>query len=83
MRETLKFFDPKLGKPLPPKNYVEDCSLTMETFSDKFDLFILSHFFGLMWKTIVIRNRSFMWTLSILWEIVEIGTTYFIPNFAE
>eukprot|EP00494_Astrolonche_serrata_P033323 UN33592 len=51
MRETLKFFDPELGKPLPPKSYAEDCSFTREAFSDKFDLFLLAHFLGLDGKS--------------------------------
>merc|ERR1719499_1665229 len=24
-----------------------------------------------------------LWTISILWEFVELSTTYFVPNFAE
>merc|ERR1719285_836258 len=83
MRVMLSWIDPKLGVPLPEKNYAEDCSLTYEAFSDKFDIFILAHAAGWVVKSIVMRDRLLCWVISITWEIVEITTAYFVPNFAE
>lgn len=83
MRSMLSWIDPALGVELPEKNYAEDCSLTYEAFSDKFDIFILAHFMGWIVKAIVLRDRLLCWVISILWEFVEISTAYFIPNFAE
>merc|ERR550534_373671 len=83
MREMLSWIDPKLGVQLPPKNYAEDCSLTYEAFSDKFDIFIVAHAAGWFVKALVVRDRLLCWVISILWEFVEISTAYFVPNFAE
>jgi len=83
MREGLKIFDEKMGVKLPSKNYADDCGLTIEAFSDKFDIFIIAHFLGWVLKAVVLRDRMLLWVCSILWEFVEISTAYFIPNFAE
>merc|ERR1719499_1984351 len=83
MRTILTYLDPNLGVPLPQKSYAEDCSLTYEAFSDKFDLFIIAHFCGWVVKAIVCRDRLLLWVISIVWEFIEITTAYFIPNFAE
>ncbi len=47
------------------------------------DIFIISHFIGSFAKTLIVRNRSIMWTISIYWELLELATKHFIPNFAE
>jgi len=83
MRQTLGFLDPKLGVFLPDKSYAEDCTLNWSNVSDKLDIFVIAHYLGWVAKAIIIRDRMLLWTLSILWEFVEIATAYVLPNFAE
>jgi len=36
-----------------------------------------------MVKALILRSRSICWLLSVGWELIELATKYFIPNFAE
>merc|ERR1719376_1343920 len=36
-----------------------------------------------MVKAMVLRHRGICWIASVGWELVELSTKYFIPNFAE
>ncbi len=90
-RNLLKFFDKNLGKPLPEKNYAENC----EVFSNKFpyvdltnifnafDHFLTAHLIGWYVKMLIVRNSKLCWFLSILFEILEITFRHWLPNFWE
>lgn len=77
------FNDESLGYPLPEKSYAVNCNLTKDVLWSCCDRFIIAHFVGWAVKAVVIRDRALCWVLSILWELVELATKYFIPNFAE
>ena len=77
------FNDEELGKPLKTRNYATDCSISYEVLSSMVDRFILAHFLGWMVKALIIRDRLILWILSVLWELIELSTAFFIPNFAE
>lgn len=86
-----KFFDPKLGKPLPERTYAEDCRFyTPENPDSKFanimgafDMYISAHFFGWVFKMLIIRDWKFCWFLSIFFEFIEFTFEHWLPNFGE
>ena len=82
-RLLLAKFDPALGKPIVLPLYAEDCSLTWTNVMSKMDRFVVAHFMGWFVKGLLVRHRLFLWCLSISWELVELSTYYYIPNFAE
>ncbi|KAF4678274.1 hypothetical protein FOL47_000001 [Perkinsus chesapeaki] len=86
----LVWLDPSLGKPLPEKNYADNCELwdssaanPLHNLWDRVDIFIACHLFGWMWKTIIIRDAALVWYLSILFEFIEISFRHLLPNFYE
>ncbi|KAF4666044.1 hypothetical protein FOZ61_010251 [Perkinsus olseni] len=88
--QFLGWLDPSLGKPLPEKNYADNCELwdskatnPLHNFLDRIDIFIACHLFGWMWKTIIIRDAGLVWYLSILFEFIEISFRHLLPNFYE
>ena len=84
-RELLRkiFNDESLGYPLPERSYAVDCRFKFDVIWSCCDRFIFAHFIGWAIKAAVVRDRSLCWVVSILWEIIELATKYFIPNFAE
>ena len=82
-RMLLAQIDDSLGKPIVLPLYAEDCSITYSNVLDKMDRFVLAHFFGWFVKGLLFRHRLMLWCMSILWELVELSTYYYIPNFAE
>ena len=84
IRNLFKIFDRSLNTPMKTKSYAEDCgNYSYEVISDKFDAFVFGHFIGWMGIAIFTRNREILHFSQILWEVVEIVTYYFIPNFGE
>ena len=92
-REWLQIFDPELGKEAPLENtkeYATDCRLIDEggfpsavlraTF---FDVFVFSHFVGWLGFAIIMRDTKVVWTMSILFEILEISAQDVMVNFQE
>eukprot|EP00485_Elphidium_margaritaceum_P008401 CAMPEP_0202693098 /NCGR_PEP_ID=MMETSP1385-20130828/7312_1 /ASSEMBLY_ACC=CAM_ASM_000861 /TAXON_ID=933848 /ORGANISM="Elphidium margaritaceum" /LENGTH=258 /DNA_ID=CAMNT_0049348737 /DNA_START=490 /DNA_END=1266 /DNA_ORIENTATION=+ len=47
------------------------------------DRFVIAHFIGWFVKGLLIRHRLMLWCMSLMWELVELSTYYYIPNFAE
>ncbi|CEL91942.1 unnamed protein product [Vitrella brassicaformis CCMP3155] len=64
VRVGLKFVDPKLGVPLPEKNYAEDCRLytpdsahsRWANLKEQLDVFVVAHLIGWMVKALIIRD---------------------------
>lgn len=84
MRSWLGLVDSELGKPLPERNYAENCDLTWENVKDQtVDVFVLAHFFGWWAKSIILRDSWFCWILSVMFEVMEYSLQYQLPNFAE
>nr|XP_006823665.1 PREDICTED: phosphatidylserine synthase 1-like [Saccoglossus kowalevskii] len=66
------------------KEYAVNCSqITMEKIWSHFDVFLFSHFFCWILKTMVVRHYGICWTMSITWEITEVAFIHLLPNFAE
>lgn len=48
-----------------------------------FDIFIPAHFFGWIFHSMIIRDYTICWTLSICFEICEVLLRQWFPNFHE
>jgi len=91
-RRLFSYIDPKLGVPLPEKNYAEDCRLyTPEDPVSNFrnlrntiyDEFIIAHFLGWFGKAFLFRDMYISWFWSILFEVCELSLAHVLPNFKE
>lgn len=92
VRQFLKYFDERLGKPLPERSYAADCDLytpddpssnfrhLMDTVNDEF---VLAHVVGWFAKTLLLRDAYLCLFLSIMFEIWEMTFQHQLPNFAE
>ena len=65
------------------KLYAVDCSFTWENLSSRFDVFILAHFLGWIFKALLVRHAGILWAISIMWECTELFFAHVLPNFAE
>jgi phosphatidylserine synthase 2 len=85
------YFDKNLGKPLPEKNYADDCRLytpenphsSFANLTDAFDVYLSAHFVGWFFKMLVVRNFKFAMFLSIFFECLELTFRHWLPNFHE
>lgn len=83
-RYAMTFLDSTLNVPLDERSYAADCSLTLHNMKGAiYDRYVLAHFFGWMMYSLMIRDRKLCWMASIIWELVEICFTHWMPNFAE
>ncbi|KAF9947436.1 hypothetical protein BGZ70_002677 [Mortierella alpina] len=83
-RLLFKFIDPSLGVPLPEKSYGDACELTRENMMDQvWDVFVLAHALGWFCKAIILRDYTFCWILSIMFEVMEYSLTHQLNNFNE
>ena len=82
-RRMMTFFDSSLGVPLVEKSYAADCAFTVANVWSNVDAFVASHFIGWALKALIIRDTATLWTLSIMWEFIEMLFTHMLPNFAE
>lgn len=74
---------PRWGKKVVQKIYCEDCTLNYENIMDKMDRFVFAHFFGWLFKALIIRDRLMLWLMSFIWELTELSLLFYVPNFAE
>jgi phosphatidylserine synthase 2 len=91
-RQIFKFFDPKLGQPLPEKSYAEDCRIytpenPINSFANIYDAAVDVHFaahlFGWWFKMMIIRDTLMCWVCSIVFELLEVTFRHWLPNFWE
>ncbi|KAF9987844.1 hypothetical protein BGZ75_010393 [Mortierella antarctica] len=83
-RLLFKFIDPSLGVPLPEKSYGDACELTRVNMMDQvWDVFVLAHALGWFCKAIILRDYTFCWILSIMFEVMEYSLTHQLNNFNE
>lgn len=92
VRQTLKFFDPKLGVPLGEMSYADDCRVyTPEDPESKFknvylavfDVHFFAHFFGWLGKMLIMRDWYIAWICSAGFEWLELSFRHWLPNFYE
>ncbi|KAF9110511.1 AAA ATPase midasin [Mortierella sp. AM989] len=83
-RLFFKYLDPSLGVPLPEKSYGDSCELTYENVVDQvFDEFVVAHAVGWFCKALILRDYTFGWILSIMFEVMEYSLSHQLNNFDE
>jgi phosphatidylserine synthase 2 len=92
LSQIFKFFDPKLGQPLPEKSYADDCRIytpenPINSFANIYDAAVDVHFaahlFGWWFKMMIIRDTLMCWVCSIVFELLEVTFRHWLPNFWE
>ncbi|BFU21819.1 phosphatidylserine synthase, putative [Entamoeba histolytica HM-1:IMSS-B] len=91
VRQWLKNIDPKLGVPLPEREYAIDCRLYTPELPCKwnnfknvlFDEFVIYHFVGWWARCVICRDWKLTWFNSILFEFMELSFQHILPNFHE
>lgn len=90
VRQTLKYFDPKLGVPLDETNYADDCRIFTPENPDSqyanismavFDVHFIAHFLGWMGKMLIMRDWYVAWICSFGFELLEQTFKHWLPNF--
>lgn len=94
-RAYLRFLSPSLTGARPAANdavYAADCRVyTPEDPAGPFarvvetvwDIFVPAHFFGWCAKALLLRDWRLGWTLSVVWELLELTFQRMLPNFYE
>ncbi|XP_043562113.1 phosphatidylserine synthase 2 isoform X2 [Chiloscyllium plagiosum] len=90
-RQFMKFIDPKLGVPLPERDYGGNCLIfdpgnktdPYHNIWDKLDGFVPAHFLGWYLKTLMIRDWWMCMIISVMFEFLEYSLEHQLPNFSE
>uniref|UniRef100_A0A6Q2XVK6 Phosphatidylserine synthase n=1 Tax=Esox lucius TaxID=8010 RepID=A0A6Q2XVK6_ESOLU len=90
-RQFMKSIDPKLGVPLPERDYGGNCLIydpgnttdPWHNIWDKMDGFVPAHFLGWYIKTLVIRDWWMCMIISVMFEFLEYSLEHQLPNFSE
>ncbi|KAF9172537.1 hypothetical protein BGX20_005413 [Mortierella sp. AD010] len=83
-RMLFKYIDPALGVPLPEKSYGDACDLTRENIMDQVvDVFAVAHTIGWFCKALILRDYTFCWILSVMFEVMEYSLAHQLNNFNE
>uniref|UniRef100_A0A6I8P780 Phosphatidylserine synthase n=1 Tax=Ornithorhynchus anatinus TaxID=9258 RepID=A0A6I8P780_ORNAN len=90
-RQFLKYIDPKLGVPLPERDYGGNCLVydpgnetdPFHNVWDKLDGFVPAHFLGWYLKTLMIRDWWMCMIISVMFEFLEYSLEHQLPNFSE
>ncbi|CAN0424427.1 unnamed protein product [Lampetra fluviatilis] len=90
-RQFMKFIDPRLGVPLPERDYGGNCLIydpeneedPWHNIWDKLDGFVPAHFIGWCFKTVMIRDWWMCMIVSVMFEFLEYSLEHQLPNFSE
>uniref|UniRef100_A0A8C5Z2U9 Phosphatidylserine synthase n=1 Tax=Marmota marmota marmota TaxID=9994 RepID=A0A8C5Z2U9_MARMA len=90
-RQFLKYVDPRLGVPLPERDYGGNCLIydtdnktdPFHNIWDKLDGFVPAHFIGWYLKTLMIRDWWMCMIISVMFEFLEYSLEHQLPNFSE
>lgn len=52
--------------------------ITWERILSHFDIFAFGHFWGWAMKALLIRSYGLCWTISITWELTEVGPSFIL-----
>lgn len=52
--------------------------ITWERILSHFDIFAFGHFWGWAMKALLIRSYGLCWTISITWELTEVGHPFIL-----
>lgn len=88
IKRLLGFYDPALLVPLPERAYAQDCRISTPEepylfFHTAFDIFILAHSLGYVFKALILRDWRMVTAVSLGFEIVEVTFQHALPNFRE
>ncbi|ELA46991.1 hypothetical protein VCUG_01522 [Vavraia culicis subsp. floridensis] len=83
MRRALSYFYTELNVPLPQRSYATHCEINMRNVINQIDVFVPLHIFGWFFKTLLLRDRTICWILSVLFEFAEYSLQHQLDNFAE
>lgn len=93
--ETLKYLliliDPNLSEKIEERDYSQSCdfytpdnkSSNFANVVDTLDIFIISHLFGWLGKSMIFRNHFMTWMMSVGFEVYEFSLKHLLPNFHE
>lgn len=82
--EVIYLFDPDLrGFDIDWSEFTPDCSFKFANIWSRIDYFIPAHFFGWMYKALIIRNWGIVLACSVTWECTELFFAHILPNFVE
>lgn len=66
------------------KEYGVNCSdYTFDRIWSTVDVFAAGHFFGWVFKAVLVRHPGILWAMSIMWELTEMIFAHLLPNFVE
>lgn len=83
-RRVFTIFNPSLNQAPVEKPYAEHCELNLENVKGTiFDRFFVAHFVGWVLKSLMLRDTTICWTMSIAWEFIERSFFHMLPNFKE
>lgn len=90
-RHIWTYIDPKLGVPLPERDYAADCRIYTPESEHPFqnvkntvlDEFMVAHVVGWFAKSFLFRDVYICWAWSILFELCELSLAHILPNFRE
>eukprot|EP01012_Entosiphon_sulcatum_P050279 TRINITY_DN6906_c0_g1_i1.p1 TRINITY_DN6906_c0_g1~~TRINITY_DN6906_c0_g1_i1.p1 ORF type:complete len:498 (-),score=110.01 TRINITY_DN6906_c0_g1_i1:6-1445(-) len=92
-RAILGFFDSRLNKPLPERDYAADCRIVTPDHpsGSRFanvvatvkDEFIFAHVAGHWGKAVMIRSWRVCVCISVIFELIEITFQHLLPNYME
>lgn len=90
-RQWLRYLDPRLGRPLEEIDYGGNCIIYDDSEPNdpwhnvraKMDVFVLVHFFGWWFKTLIVRDYWLCNVLSFAFEVMEYTLEHQLPNFHE
>lgn len=85
VQTSMRWIDPSLNLSVSDSNklYAVDCSFTVENLYSRMDIFIPAHFVGWVFKAVLVRHTSVLWTISVMWECTELFFAHVLPNFYE
>uniref|UniRef100_A0A8C5KV09 Phosphatidylserine synthase n=1 Tax=Jaculus jaculus TaxID=51337 RepID=A0A8C5KV09_JACJA len=89
--QFLKYVDPRLGVPLPERDYGGNCLIydadnktdPFHNIWDKLDGFVPAHFIGWYLKTLMIRDWWMCMIISVMFKFLEYSLEHQLPNFSE
>jgi len=82
-RQEMTLLDPRLGRPLPEKDYGEGCDDINQVYDSLYDFFVFVHFTGFMLMAGCMRNFAVPFAIGVFDELLELSLQHIFPNFRE
>jgi len=91
-RQLMRYLDPSLGKPLEEFSYGADCRVHTPGHPDGpfagvkatvLDRFVIAHILGWWGKAVALRDYRVLWTVSVMFELLELTFKHWLKNFNE